>query len=610
MRSKNSSQKPFSLSIRKFQNIKNYSFVLFLTLLFSVKVYAQDAISVACIDIVDGAIDTVHCTNGGDREGRSVTANTLNTTTTLSTTVGNTTGTTSIVGDSTTISGGTNSGVLTLRDGNDTGGGVPNGTSLTISGSGGGTAATVFQTTTNANTTSVNTAIGTSAVYSAGSTATVQAGPTNAVTVNSGNTGANPGISINGVVGTGSTSTTGVLITGSGQNSEVYSTDDRNAGKIPTWADVAIQSKSYGKGDATLGSAILVTDYGVQIISPQPTGTQTITNETGINNSTGVIVNNSGSNTSSGSVTNNNGMNSGSGSVVNNTGGLSGSGSATNNIGNASSGSTGNVTNTFGQNDGAGLMNNNFGGGSGSSTNNIGVGSGVSNTTIGSTTIGSSVKSQAGGSSSTMSNGVATTSVNPSAGVGDSLLLGATQQTSGNSGTVLKGATGTHTTVDINGKLGTTSASAVASQTSASMTITNGLGNTHGFFVNEQQATISGGTRSSSLTLDDRGATFSRNSDGAPVQVHGVADGSNDFDAANIRQLHRAVAASMATIPQISLKPGETGLGVGTGFYGNHSAIGVHLAHQSSDGAQFNIGVATSGANSQTAVRAGVGWKW
>jgi len=193
-----------------------------------------------------------------------------------------------LAGGTTILKGGTSSGVLTLQDGNTVGGGNPAGTSITISGSGGGAAATVFQTTTDANTTSVSTAIGTSAVYANGSTALLQAGPNNAVTVNSGNTGATPGVSINGVVGAGSASTTGVLITGSGQNALPYTPIDRANGVVPTWADVSIQSKSYGLGDPTLGSALLLTDYGIQILSPQPVAGQSITNNTGNNSSRSV----------------------------------------------------------------------------------------------------------------------------------------------------------------------------------------------------------------------------------------------------------------------------------------------------------------------------------
>jgi hypothetical protein len=305
----------------------------------------------------------------------------------------------------TVLKGGTNSGILTLQDGNTAAAGTtPAGTSITISGSGGGTAATVFQATTNANTTSVTTTVGTNASYAGGSTAALQAGPANAVTVNSGNAGATPGVSINGVVGTGSNSTTGVRITGSGQNSQSYTTADRSNGVIPTWADVAIQSKSYGLGDPTLGGAILLTDYGIQMISPQPIVGQQATNNAGINNSTGNIVNNNGMNTSSGSVLNNTGGNSGSGSAVNNLGMNSSTsgGTVANHIGGISG--NGAVANTIGQNNGTGIA-----------TNGFGTGTGVTNNFIGNNNSGSTVQLDGGSSRMTL-NGNGATFSNPSTG--------------------------------------------------------------------------------------------------------------------------------------------------------------------------------------------------
>ena len=461
----------------------------------------------------------------------------------------------------------------------------------------------------------------TTIAINAASSATLQAG-SNVINVDKGTSGSSPGVTIDGTVSGASTSTTGVLITGSGQNSESYTNDDRAQGSIPTWADIAIQSKSYGDGDPTKGSAILVTDYGVQIISPQPIAGQKITNNTAINNSTGIIVNNNGSNTSSGSVENNNGMNSGSGSVVNNTGGTSGSGSATNNIGvntsttggtatNNVGGITGNgtvansfgnnesttggtanntigmstgngttnnqiggssgsgpTTNEIGQNSGTGTMDNSFGGGTGNSTNNIGTGTGISTNTIGSQTIGSTNTIQAGYTTSFMANGIATTAVNPDNndwGLGYSILENPAQKTRGNFGIVLKDATNaSYTSVDANGKL--SSETGTVTQTSASMTVTNGYGNTHGFYVDEQQATISGGTRSSSLTLNDYGARFSNSTNGSPIQVTGVADGTGRYDAVNIQQLDAikigiAGVAAMNNIPSL-----ETGKNINIGF--------------------------------------------
>ena len=173
---------------------------------------------------------------------------------------------------------------------------------------------------------------------------------------------------------------------------------------MPTWADVAIQSKSYGLGDPTLGAAILITDYGVQMLSPQPISGQQVTNNTGINSSTGNIVNNNGTNTSSGSVTNNTGGNSGSGSSMNNLGMNSSTsgGTVANSIGGISG--NGNVTNAIGQNNGTGIASNSFG-----------TGSGVTNNFIGNNNPGSTVQLDGGSSRMTL-NGNGATFSNPATG--------------------------------------------------------------------------------------------------------------------------------------------------------------------------------------------------
>jgi hypothetical protein len=543
-----------------------------------------------------------------------------------------------VVGGSsfTQLKGGTNSGTLNLRDGDATGSALPNGSSLTISGSSGSSStSTVFQATTTAAGNNVQTLIGTSATTLM-STATLQAGA-NGVTVNSGNlTGTGAAVTINGAVSNG-TSRTGVLITGSGQNGVAYSSMDRAAGVTPSWADVAIQSNSYGLGDPTLGSAILVTDYGIQLISAQPAAGQQITNSAGVNSSTGLIVNNNGSNTSSGSVINNNGMNSGSGSVVNNSGGISGSGSASNNIGmntstiggvatnniggvsgngvvtngfgNNTSTTGGIANNTIGVNSGNGQVTNSFGGGSGASTNNIGTGTGISNNTIGNATIGSSVTSLAGNTQSYMANGVATTTVASGGGLGGSILAGGTT-TRGNSVTVLKDASASHVVVNPNGQMSIVSGA--VGQTSSAMTVTNGYGAVHGFYVDERQSTMSGGTKSSSLTLNDNGATFSNSATGAPIGIHGVADGKSPHDAVNVRQLFGGIAASMAAAPVVNdLERGETGIGFGMGHYGGYSAAGFGLSRITQSGVQMNFGVSRGlQTGTKTAIRGSVGIKF
>jgi len=59
------------------------------------------------------------------------------------------------------------------------------------------------------------------------------------------------------------------------------------------------------------------------------------------------------------------------------------------------------------------------------------------------------------------------------------------------------------------------------------------------------------------------------------------------------------------------LKPGEGGIGMGTGYYGGYGALGLSLSYLARAGGQFNIGVSHGlQGGAKTAVRAGVGWKF
>ena len=123
----------------------------------------------------------------------------------------------------TVIKGGTNTGILALQDGDvAAAGGVPAGSSITIAGSAPALngAQTVFQTTTNANTSQVATRVGTSATNVA-STSLLQAG-SNSVSVDSvtgttvtGSLQAAGNASVGGTLGvTGQTTTNGLGNTG------------------------------------------------------------------------------------------------------------------------------------------------------------------------------------------------------------------------------------------------------------------------------------------------------------------------------------------------------------------------------------------------------------
>ncbi len=86
------------------------------------------------------------------------------------------------------------------------------------------------------------------------------------------------------------------------------------------------------------------------------------------------------------------------------------------------------------------------------------------------------------------------------ASTGTSILPNPTQVVSAGTAIVVKDSTGTQTVVDANGKL--TNVTGTAIESTAALTLTNGVGNTHGLVVTETQATLSGGTYSSSMTLN------------------------------------------------------------------------------------------------------------
>ena len=159
-------------------------------------------------------------------------------------------------------------------------------------------------------------------------------------------TGTNAAITVDGTVTSDNTSNIGVLIKGSGQNGVSY--DPTTAGGPATWADVSIQSASYGGGDPTRGSAVIVTDFGVRLVSPDPAAGETVYNSQGGNNSAGTVNNSIGLNTGNGIIKN-------------------AFGSAS-----TSSGAQSIITNTIGANDGSGAVSTLIGGGTSPTVNTVG----------------------------------------------------------------------------------------------------------------------------------------------------------------------------------------------------------------------------------------------
>jgi hypothetical protein len=187
----------------------------------------------------------------------------------------------------------------------------------------------------------------------------------------------------------------------------------------------------------------------------------------------------------------------------------------------------------------------------------------------------------------------------------------ATYATSGGTAVVMKGTniTTTQTVVDANGKITNVAVApgTPAAESTAGLTLTNGLGNTHGLVITETKATMSGGTNSTSLTLDDNGATFSNATNGRPVRVHGVYDGKDDFDAVNVRQLGAgvAMASALAAMPQVDPnKRFNVTAGVGSYLNANALAIGGSLRVRPSTLVRFGAALSN---NRQRMVNVGVG---
>ena len=118
--------------------------------------------------------------------------------------------------------------------------------------------------------------------------------------------------------------------------------------------------------------------------------------------------------------------------------------------------------------------------------------------------------------------------------------------------------------------------------TTARVTVTNKeTGNDHGLYVGERDTVLSGGTNSTSMTLNDTGATFS-NGNGGPARVTGVADGKSKYDAVNYGQLQdleddlsKGIAISYALEVMLP-DPGKSfRMTVGGGFYNGESALGL-----------------------------------
>jgi len=151
-----------------------------------------------------------------------------------------------------------------------------------------------------------------------------------------------------------------------------------------------------------------------------------------------------------------------------------------------------------------------------------------------------------------------------------------------NNGMVIEGATNAVSLVSDTDALLTNARTELDLQpASASLLVNTDSGNSHGVAIDQTQTRLSGGTHSTSMTLDDSGATFRNDATGGAARVTGVADGYSDFDAVNFRQLRTAYsgiasAAALAAIPDPT--PGKNfTMGVGYGNFQKQDAVAVGI---------------------------------
>jgi hypothetical protein len=280
--------------------------------------------------------------------------------------------------------------------------------------------------------------------------------------------------------------------------------------------------------------------------------------------------------------------------------------------GNVTIGNVGNTTSLNSSTNNIGVnafaTTNNMGTGTAASSNNIGTGSAVTTNRIGNTNSGTTVTATAGNASQSLANNSANTLVTG----GTSGLTARTGVANVNTSAQVLLQNSGGTAVDANGKIITAGSTGYVAPTAptAALTLTNGYGNTHGLVVTESQATLSGGTQSSSLTLNDTNARFSRASDGAPITVTGVADGRNDFDAINVRQFANAIAGVTALTNIPGLQQGqEKSIGVGVGSFMGKSALALGLNYRVDAKTALRVSASTGlGGGAKPVIGAGAAW--
>jgi hypothetical protein len=161
--------------------------------------------------------------------------------------------------------------------------------------------------------------------------------------------------------------------------------------------------------------------------------------------------------------------------------------------------------------------------------------------------------------------------------------------------------------------------------TSASLLVNTDDGQSHGVTVTQTSTIVTGGTTSTTLTLDDNGATFADEDTGNPVKVTGIADATGAYDAVNFRQFNSEITrldsriddaysgiASVAALSAIpNPVPGKNiSVGMGFGNFESESAFALGAKAYVGKGRNVALSAGLGCSNSTTTLSAGLGWSF
>jgi hypothetical protein len=161
--------------------------------------------------------------------------------------------------------------------------------------------------------------------------------------------------------------------------------------------------------------------------------------------------------------------------------------------------------------------------------------------------------------------------------------------------------------------------------TSVSLLVNTDTGESHGIEISQTSTVISGGTNSTTLTLDDNGATFADTATSGPARVMGVAEGVNDYDAVNVRQFKREISrldgridksyAGIASVAALSAIPApvagkNVSVGMGYGNFSNQNAVAFGAKALVGEQRDITLSAGIGYCDSSATISAGLGWSF